>query len=189
MPWTETLSRRFAERGKLSLPLEVNIVNSRSERIHLVAVVRWVLLAVLASYGALAGSTYLFSSYGFFITKEQITLLLITLAVVVFYNLVSHVKNRTLAEYRFSRHLLILLDLLSITVLIHCSGGATSWFWPVYLIVTLEAAYLLDIQRDVWMIGGAGGLSYCFLLLAENVNIISPVKMPFVDTALHHDTL
>jgi len=140
MSWTETLSRRFTERGGLSPNLEVSVVDSRAERIRLVAIVRWGLLAVLASYGALAGSSYLFSRYGFFITKEQITLLIITLAFVVLYNLASTFNSRVLAEYRFSRHLLILLDLLSVTVLIHCSGGATSWFWPVYMIVTLEAA-------------------------------------------------
>lgn len=189
MSWTESLSRRFAERGNLTASLTEGVVSSRAKRIHLVAFVRWILLAVLASYGALAGSTYLFSRYGFFITKEQITLLVITLTVVVIYNLICSLNAWTLAEYRFSRHLLILFDLLSITVLIHCSGGATSWFWPVYLIVTLEAAYLLDIQRDVWMIGGGGGLIYCSLLLAESFDIIHSVKMPFVDPALQHDTL
>lgn len=188
MSWTETLSRRFAERGDLSPHPQVSVVSSRAERIRLVAIVRWGLLAVLASYGALAGSTYLFSRYGFFITKEQITLLIITLVVVVLYNLASTFNDRILAEYRFSRHLLILLDLLSVTVLIHCSGGATSWFWPVYMIVTLEAAYLLDVQRDVWGIGGAGWLSYCLLLLAESMDTIPSVKMPFVDIALNHDS-
>jgi len=189
MSWTETLSRRFAEKGNLSSSLAESVVNSRAARIQLVTVVRWVLLAVLASYGALAGSTYLFSRYGFFITKEQITLLIITLVLVVIYNLICNFNAKILAEYRFSRHLLILLDLLTITVLIHCSGGATSWFWPVYMIVTLEAAYLLDIQRDVWMIGGAGGVIYCFLLLAESLDFVHSVKMPFVDPALHHDSL
>jgi len=186
---TETLRHRFAERGRTSTSPAESVVASRAARIHLVAFVRWILLAVLASYGALAGSTYLFSRYGFFITKEQISLLIITLAIVVIYNLFCNFNVKILAEYRFSRHLLILLDLLSITVLIHCSGGATSWFWPVYMIVTLEAAYLLDIQRDVWMIGGAGGIIYCVLLLVESLGIVHSVKMPFVDPALHQDAL
>lgn len=188
MSWTETLSRRFAGRGTVSLPVEESVVKSGAERIRLVALVRWVLLAVLASYGALAGSTYLFSRYGFFITKEQITLLIATVATVVLYNLACHFKNNSLSTYRFSRHAQILLDLLSVTVLIHCSGGATSWFWPVYMIVTLEAAYLLDEQRDVWLVGGAGWLTYCLLLLTEHGNLIPSVKMPFVDPALNHDT-
>lgn len=188
MSWTETLSRRFAERGAIAPLPQKSVASSRAERIRLVAIVRWGLLAVLAVYGAFAGSTYLFSRYGFFITKEQMTLLLVTVVAVIFYNLVSTFNSSVLAEFRFARHLLIFLDLLSITVLIHCSGGATSWFWPAYMIVTLEAAYLLEIQRDVWAIGGAGWLSYCLLLLAESMDIIPSVKMPFVDLALNHDS-
>lgn len=188
MSWTESLSRRFAEWGDFSPLPQVSVVSSRAERIRLVAIVRWGLLAVLALYGALAGSTYLFSRYGFFISKEQIILLIITLFVVSLYNLASTFNSRILAEYRLSSHLLILLDLLFITVLIYCSGGATSWFWPVYMIVTLEAAYLLEVQRDVWIIGGGGGVFYCLLLLVEGMHIVPSVQMPFVDLALHHDS-
>lgn len=188
MSWTETLSRRFAERGDLSPHPQGSVVSSSAERIRLVAIVRWGLLAALASYGALAGSSYLFSRYGFFITREQILLLVITLVVVILYNLASTFNNRILAEYHTSRHLLILLDLLAITVLIHCSGGVTSWFWPVYLVVTLEAAYLLDRQRDVWVIGGVGGMFYCLLLMLESLDILNSVQMPFVDIALNHDS-
>ncbi len=188
MSWTETLSRRFADRGSVSLSVESSDLLGCAERIRLVALVRWVLLTVLATYGVFAGSTYLFSRYGFFISKEQIFLLIITIIVVVLYNLISHFNSIKLAKYPFSRNALILMDLLTVTVLIHCSGGATSWFWPVYMIVTLESAYLLDVQRNVWIIGGAGWFSYCLLLLAEYSNIVPSVKMPFVDAALNHDT-
>lgn len=187
MSWTELLDRRFANASENPLSHEYSIVESRSERIRVVAVVRWLLLFVLAIYGALAGSTYLFSRYGFFIESAQIILLIITISGVVLYNLGCHINSRLLAEYRFSRHLQIFLDLLAVTILIHCSGGATSWFWPVYLIVTLEAAYLLDIQHEVWIMGGIGGGLYSFLLIAEHSEILPSVKMPFVDSALNHD--
>ncbi len=187
MSWTETLNRRFTSVGDNSLSQEYSISENRAERIRVVAVVRWFLLSVLAMYGALAGSTYLFSRYGFFIESVQISLLASTISLVVLYNLACHTNNRLLAEYRFSRHSQIFLDLLAVTVLIHCSGGATSWFWPVYLIVTLEAAYILDIQHDVWIMGGIGGGLYSFLLMAEHTKILPSVKMPFVDPALNHN--
>lgn len=188
MTWTEALLHRFTERGSRSLSLEENLAESRSDRIRLVALVRWLLLLVLAFYGALAGSTYLFSRYGFFLTEEQTTLLTVTVVVVVLYNLACHFKSSVLAKLSYARHLQIFFDLLAITVLVHCSGGSTSWFWPVYMIVTIEAAYLLDVQRDVWLIGATGGLAYCLLLLLEYLNLIPSVKMPFVDPALSHDT-
>lgn len=187
LSWTDILSRRFAERGTLFRSHEDNLIVSRSNRILTVAFVRWLLLAVLVAYSVFAGSTYLFSRYGFFFTSVQAALLIATLVTVVSYNLGSQLYCRTLAKYRFSRHLLILADLLFITVMIHCSGGATSWFWPVYMIVTMEAAYLLEVQRDVWLLGCAGWLSYCLLLLAEHLSVIPSVQMPFVDAALNHD--
>src|SRR6185369_5703533 len=119
----------------------------------------------------------------------QIALLITTISVVVLYNFGFHFNSSLLAGYRFSRHFQIFLDLAAVTVLIHCSGGATSWFWPVYLIVTLEAAYLLDVQHDVWVMGAVGGGLYSFLLIAEHAGILPSVKMPFVDPALNHDVL
>ncbi|HXC93341.1 MAG TPA: EAL domain-containing protein [Geobacteraceae bacterium] len=189
MSWTEILNRRFTSLGENPLSHEYSITESRAERIRIVAVVRWLLLSVIALYGALAGSTYLFSRYGFFIESVQIVLLISTIIVVVLYNFGCHFNSRLFAEYRFSRHTQVFLDLVAVTVLIHCSGGATSWFWPVYLIVTLEAAYLLDIQHDVWVMGGIGGGLYSFLLIAEHAGILPSVKMPFVDPALNHDAL
>lgn len=187
MTWTETLIRRFTEQRVKSLPRDDVLVESRSERIRLVALVRWVLLIVLMLYGALAGSTYLFSRYGFFISIEQLILLGVTVAVVVLYNLLCHFNSRVLARQTYSGFRQIFLDLLAVTILIHCSGGAASWFWPVYMIVTLEAAYLLDRQRDAWLIGAGGGLAYCLLLLAEYLELIPSVIMPFSDGSLNHD--
>jgi diguanylate cyclase (GGDEF)-like protein/PAS domain S-box-containing protein len=185
--WSDPLIRRF-KRGRTSVQRgeEYDAANCR-ERTRLVAIVRWLLLLVLAMYGALAGSTYLFSRYGFFITKEQTALLMFTLLSVLVYNLIFHFYR---IEHKCSHFacLQIILDLIAVTVLIHCSGGATSWFWPVYMIVTLEAAYLLESQRDVWQIGAAGGLLYCTLLFLENGSVIPSVQMPFVDPALNHDT-
>lgn len=185
--WSDPLIRRF-KRGRTSTQaLDEIAAESCRERTRLVAIVRWLLLLVLALYGALAGSTYLFSRYGFFITKQQTFLLLFTLLSVIAYNLYFHF-NRSLCRLTRIASLQIILDLIAVTVLIHCSGGATSWFWPVYMIVTLEAAYLLEKQRDVWQIGAGGGILYCMLLFLEQQGIIPSVRMPFVDPALNQDT-
>lgn len=167
--------------------VEEGIILGRAERLLIVAFARLVLLAVLAVYGALAGSTYFFSQYGSFISKKQLTLLVATIAIVFLYTLISYLFSQTLARYRFSRHILIVFDLLLVTVLVHCSGGAISWFWPIYMIVTIEAAYLLDVKLDVWLIGCAGGFFYCFLIIAEGLELIPSVKMPFVDSSLNSD--
>ena len=157
LSWTEPLTRRFSKGYDAQQLVEELAEANNLERTRLVAVVRWLLLLVLALYGLLAGSTYLFSRYGFFITREQVVVLVITMAAVMIYNLSLHFYQGELYKRFCFSHLQIVLDLIAVTALIHCSGGATSWFWPVYMIVTLEAAYLLNRQRDVWFIGAAGG--------------------------------
>ncbi len=187
MSWTETLTRRFYKGSESRRTPDSPGDVEYGERSRLVAIVRWFLLAVLALYGALAGSTYLFSRYGFFISSEQIVLLITTIISVIVYNSAYHFCFASICRYHYCKHLQIILDIIAVTVLIHCSGGASSWFWPIYMIVTLEAAYLLDRQRDVWLIGAAGGLLYSALLFAEHAGIIGSVMMPFVDPALGHD--
>lgn len=185
--WSDPLIRRF-KKGLTSArhPDELAAASCR-ERTRRVAIVRWSLLLVLALYGVLAGSTYLFSRYGFFITREQTFLLIVTLISVLVYNLIFHFYYGARNCGHFAI-LQIILDMVAVTVLIHCSGGATSWFWPVYMIVTLEAAYLLENQRVVWQIGAAGGVLYCTLLFLEQQGVIPSVRMPFVDPALNHDS-
>jgi len=184
--WSDPLIRRF-KRGRSSAQHVDDLAAATCrERTRLVAIVRWLLLLVLGAYGALAGSTYLFSRYGFFITREQSVLLLITLLFVVVYNLALHF-NPALSKCKHIAFVQIIFDLTAVTVLVHCSGGATSWFWPVYMMVTIEAAYLLEKQREVWQTGAAGGLLYCSLLFLEKQEIVPSVGMPFVDPALNHD--
>ncbi|ALC15395.1 diguanylate cyclase/phosphodiesterase with PAS/PAC sensor(s) [Desulfuromonas soudanensis] len=73
------------------------------------------------------------------------------------------------------------------TALVHFSGGVASWFWPVYFLVTIEAAVLFEEPRDVWWHGALGGLLYGALLGAENLHLISFVEMPFVNPWVHND--
>jgi len=159
------------------------------ERTVLVAKVRWLLLAAFGIYGGFAGSFYYFSPYGLFLSRWQEICLFVSLATVVTYNTAFHLFYDWVRHLRCLEQLQIILDLLFVTVLIHFSGGAASWFWAVYLIVTIEAAFLLDRTLEVWLLGSLGALLYGALLAAEYGNLLTYVRMPFVDLSLHHDAL
>ena len=75
----------------------------------------------------------------------------------------------------------VVLDLMFVTAAIHWSGGVVSWFWPAYLLVTLEAAFLFDKRREVWGIGAIGALLYGLLLVAEDADLIPMIRMPFTE--------
>jgi len=55
------------------------------------------------------------------------------------YNAFFLYSYRWFANIRPLNQVQLLLDLLFVTVVIHFSGGAVSWFWPLYLVVTLES--------------------------------------------------
>jgi len=78
-------------------------------------------------------------------------------------------------------YLQVLVDLLFVTAAIHWSGGVVSWFWPAYLLVSFESAFLFEKKREVWGIGLIGAGLYGLLLMAEQLDFIASVRMPFME--------
>ncbi len=155
----------------------------------MVARTRWLLLGILGFYGLFAGGVFSFSAYGFFLSRAQLALLVVSVVGVASCNLVFQTRWIQDRSSRILDHTPILLDLFFVTVLIHLSGGAESWFWPAYLIVTIEASFLLPRQWEVWAVGAAGGAMYGLMLAGHYLGILPPVAMPFSTAALHGNAL
>jgi len=182
-----------------NLVMHRNGVNSRQDDGHrftsergraaLVAQARWLLLLVFSIYGLAAAVTFASSRYGLFVDTAQIVTLLAAVVTVFGYNTLCHFYYPVISRLRYVAHLQILLDLLLVTLLVHYSGGAASWFWPVYLVVSIEAAVLLEKRRQVFAMGCLGSLLYGGLLYAEYRGWVASVAMPFVDPVLHSDGL
>ncbi len=159
---------------------------SVTRRFLLLAKARWFFLGFVAIYGAGAGIGYLFSDYGWFLTTSQMVGLLVGLLIILTYNAVYYFNHKRLAQMPWGDHLQVLLDYLCVTLLIHLSGGAASWFWPVYLLVTFEAAILIESRAQVFVLGLFAGSCYGLVLAGEYFNILPYVDMPFIDPQLHH---
>ncbi len=186
VPWVDFLARNIS--GTL-LDSTLDTAAEQAWRNRLVAKMRWLLLFMTSLYGLFAGCTFSLSRYGFFLSRQQILFIFLSILVVACYNSLYHFFYARIRHLRYIDRLEILLDFLFVTVLIHFSGGAASWFWPVYLIVTIEAAFLLERYRDVWFTGALGGLLYGLLLVLEKRSLVGYVPMPFVNTQLHEDLL
>lgn len=158
-----------------------------SYRSHLVARTRWILLVLFSTYGLYAGGMFLFSRLGIYLSKTQIGFLLASLAGVAGYNWLLSAHYAKLAVLPFLDHLQIILDLLFITVLVHFTGGASSWLWPVYLMATIEAAFLLPRRIDVWLVGAAGAAMNGLLLASYYFGLLRPVPIPFISNGLAYD--
>jgi len=166
-----------------------NSLLERNERFLLLAKARWFFLGFVALYGAVAGIGYYFSDYGWFLSSSQMAGVLIGLLIILVYNAVYYVNHERIAQTVWGDHLQVLLDYLCVTLLVHFSGGAASWFWPVYILVTFEAAILIESRMQVLALSLFAGSCYGLLLAAEHFNLLPYVNMPFIDPELHHQGL
>jgi len=184
--WHDALTHRFSgqRNGRSSVALTEDAVRN-----SLVARVRWLLLLFIGGYILSAGSVFLFSKYGFFLSTEQKAVLLLSVLSVICYNALYQFRYEKLRSFRFANHIQILLDILFVTAIIHVSGGVSSWFWAVYLVVTIEAAFLLERKSDVWFVGAFGAILYGTLLTLDYVGVLRHVQMPFVVEGLHNNFL
>ena len=187
MEWFKSLIKRFGVYRGDPTTQELEMLGETQVRMQLVVKTRWLLLILLICYGMYAGGFMYFSDNVSDLQLSQMLVLGGAMAAVVAYNLFYHRYFRELSHFVFINHLQILLDILFVTILIHYSGGALSWFWTVYLILTLEASFLLERRGDVWFIGAVGGLIYGALLTAEFYGVIPPIKMPLIDPTLQHN--
>lgn len=181
--WIDTLSEIIRKSNEPLRPDER--LDDRCVRANIVSRTRWIMLAAVALYGIFAGVCFSLSSVGFFFSSNQVMFLTLTFIAVFVYNLFFSVECSYFSRFPYLTHVQIGLDLLIVSVLIHFTGGVFSWFWPVYLLVTLEAAFLFEDKRDVWLIGTLGAAFYGAILAAESVQLIPALQMPFVDSSQH----
>lgn len=164
-----------------------SLLLTRSERYRLVAKARCFFAGLILLYGMGAGFGYLLSDYGLFMTVGQIAGAGVVLCVLTVYNALYFVRAESLASWEFADELQVLLDLAVLSLLVHYSGGAGSWLWPIYMVIALEAAILIENPRQVWGLGLFGGLFYGVVLGGEALDVFDNVEMPFVDASLHHE--
>lgn len=146
---------------------------------------RWVMLLAILLYMLFAALSYKFSTVGFRFSTQQSIFLVLSIISILSYNTVLSSKCSFLQRVPCLAHLQVALDLFFVTVLIHFTGGVVSWFWPVYLLVTIESAFLFDNKRDVWLIGTLGAILYGTLLAFESIHLVPYVNMPFIDSSLY----
>jgi diguanylate cyclase (GGDEF)-like protein len=163
---------------------ELEVTKANRQRIMLVIKARWMALALLAVYG-LFMRVLLASLSDVNIPIRQEWMAAGAFAFVVIYNTALQMTCHWWARIKITNILQLLLDLLVITCLVHFSGGVHSWFWAMYVLITLEAAFLLENKIEVWTIGACGSLLYGALLFAEYLGVIPQLVMPFEEAELH----
>ena len=140
--------------------------------------VRWCIMGALALFTLATGLCSPRIVNELSLNSWQLTTLILILALPVGYNVLFTRYYHELYRIPGINLTHIILDLVVITGLIHFSGGSSSWLWPAYLIITIEASILLNKPYHVWIIGALGSLLYGLLLFTEHTQLLSSTMMP-----------
>lgn len=187
--WVHTLSGIIRSAGDSLQDFGSQRLDDCCVRVTIVARTRWIMLLAILVYALFAALSYKLSTVGFCFSVQQTGFLVLAVVLVVIYNAVLCSKCPHLKRVPYLIHIQVALDLIFVTTLIHFTGGVVSWFWPVYLLVTIESAFLFDDKRDVWLIGTLGATFYGALLAVESFQILPHVEMPFINSSLHKEFL
>ena len=164
---------------------ELELLNESSIRIAQVIRARWIILGILAAYGVVP--YVIFQHYSIdlsSISTMQCVFPVLAWCAMAIYNAFFLYSYQALANIRPLNQIQLLLDLLFVTVVIHYSGGAVSWFWPMYLVVTLESVLVMEKYSDTFAFALGASLAYGGLLQFEFYGIIPSVSMPFENLSL-----
>jgi len=167
---------------------ELELFNESRVRVARVIRARWIILGILAAYGIIP---YVFFEH-YSVDLSSITTLQCVFPVLAWcgmaiYNAFFQYSYNWFANIRPLNQIQLLLDLLFVTVVIHFSGGAVSWFWPMYLVVTLESVMVMEKYSDTFAFAMGASLAYAGLLQFEYYGILQPVSMPFENLSLQRN--
>jgi len=171
--------------GDVPTTEELELLKENRERVGMVIRARWVLLMLLTAYGVIVHIFFQHKSADF----DSLTLvhLVAPFAAVLFvaaYNACFQYTYRRFVQIRSLNQAQLLFDLIIVTVMVHFSGAAISWFWTMYMVLTLEAALIMDKKSDTYAIALGGAVAFGVLLTFEFHGILTPVPMPFENNAL-----
>ncbi|MBI5611282.1 MAG: GGDEF domain-containing protein [Deltaproteobacteria bacterium] len=150
-----------------------------ADRAALVVKARWLLLLIMTLYGGAAAAIYAWGGMRELLLQHMWEPIA-ALGAAVFYNAALHFGiSRRLPLHSLVQAQLV-ADLVLISTVVHFSGGAVSWFWVAYLLVTLEAAVVLDRRRDAWLVVVLAALMHGAVLSANYNAVLPAVAMPLV---------
>jgi diguanylate cyclase (GGDEF)-like protein len=132
---------------------DIEALQANMRRVGLVIRVRWALVAALASFSILAAWAYALQT-PLAELWANMRIPAFALVFVLIYNTYYQLTYRMLGNIAILNHAQLLFDAIVVTVLVYYSGGVHSWFWAMYSLFILEAAFILPKRRHTWLMAG-----------------------------------
>ena len=165
---------------------DIEALQANMSRVGLVIRVRWALVIVLTIYSVFAAWVYTLA-----ISPVELATLMrvpaVALLFVVGYNTFYQASYRRLGNISILNHTQLLFDALVVTVLVFYSGGVNSWFWTMYALFIIEAAFILPRPRSTWLIAVTCALLLGLVVWGQYLGLLPHVAIPFANNTLYHD--
>ncbi len=165
---------------------DIEALQANISRVGLVIRVRWVLVAVLGVYSVLAVGVYAFNTP----LSEVLPNMLVPAGAMVFvllYNTYYSVTYRRLGNIAILNHAQLMFDALVVTLLVYYSGGVHSWFWAMYSLFILEAAFILPKRWHAYQLAVVSAAMIAVVVWGEYAGLIPHRQIPFTGTNLYDD--
>ena len=163
---------------------DIEALHDNARRVGVVIRVRWALVFVLFVYSILGAAIYA-QSISFADLTRLMLVPAIALVLVLAYNTFYQLTYRRFANIALFNHAQLLLDAFVVTILVYYSGGIESWFWSMYPLFVLEAAFILPRKIDAWLIATACAAMLGIVTFAEYFGVIPHVAIPFSILGIH----
>ncbi|MFU8890922.1 MAG: GGDEF domain-containing protein [Anaerosomatales bacterium] len=163
---------------------DIEALQANIARVGLVIHVRWALVAVLSVF-TLLGVWIYGTEASWAELAPNIRVPALAVAFVCLYNAYYHLTYKRLGNIAFLNHAQLLFDVVVVSVLVYYSGGVNSWFYAMYALFVLEAAFILPRSRDAWIVAGFSALAYGVVVWGEYFGLLGHVEIPFTFGDLH----
>jgi len=157
---------------------DIEAVHANTRRVGLVIRIRWALLIVLVVYSALAGLAYT-ATMSITELASRMVIPAMALLFVVVYNTFYQLNYKRFGNIAVWNNLQLTLDAIVVTVLVYYSGGVSSWFWSIYALFILEAAFILPTRRGAWFLAITCMVLLGMIEFLELFQVIPHVVIPF----------
>ena len=184
--------------GKSDLAVEM----ADSYRLLLVTKARWLVIGLLAVHWAISVPTYVIAhhfgksnlyashmfEHGLEMAYYPSTVIFAAIAMNTFFHIGWH-KLPSLWANRAKAflHIQIFIDILIVLILIHFTGGITSWLWPLFLIINLELIYLFSSNIRIVFMGIMAGVGYTILAALEYNQVLAVYHIPYLPQGMHYN--
>lgn len=183
--WAKMLQRRVMVSWRTQpTRYDIEAMQANIERVGLVIRVRWALVAALSIFSILGGWAYSLVIPAEALAKNM-AIPAVALMFVLGYNVFYWKTYRRLGNIAVLNHAQLLFDSLVVTVLVYYSGGAHSWFWAMYSLFILEAAFILPKRWHTWAIAGFCLSALGFVVWGSYFGLMPQISVPFISTDLH----